>query len=170
MFVTLVPKFQTNRLPSSPEVWQGDEYSSITWNVCTNLRGYTASDTGRRVMFVLDSSWNVMANGDAREGKWRGKLANGVGSQYSSHYLGTWCIQHYYCWCAHLDCQQSTELTSPAVLNGLVRFARKTKSGFCTCAIIFELASTTYFGHVQDAIGIFQTEGWEGGKQVRKCI
>jgi hypothetical protein len=27
------------------------------------------------------------------EVKW--KLANGVGSQYSSHYLGTWCIQHY---------------------------------------------------------------------------
>ena len=26
----------------------------------------------------------------------KGKLANGVGSQYSSHYLGTWCIQHYY--------------------------------------------------------------------------
>jgi hypothetical protein len=25
-----------------------------------------------------------------------GKLANGVGSQYSSHYLGTWFIQHYY--------------------------------------------------------------------------
>jgi hypothetical protein len=84
------------------------------------------------------SSWNVMALGDAREGKWRGnwrmewvtstlhttsehgvssittvqlkcdgtwwrtggevegKLANGVGSEYSSHYLGTWCIQHYY--------------------------------------------------------------------------
>jgi len=29
-----------------------------------------------------------------REVKW--KLANGVGSQYPSHYLGTWCIQHYY--------------------------------------------------------------------------
>jgi len=24
------------------------------------------------------------------------KLANGVSSQYSSHYLGTWCFQHYY--------------------------------------------------------------------------
>jgi len=35
---------------------------------------------------------NVMAHGDAREGK----LANAVGSQYPSHYLGTWCIQHYY--------------------------------------------------------------------------
>ena len=29
-------------------------------------------------------------------GKVKGKLANGVGSQYPSHYLGTWCIQHYY--------------------------------------------------------------------------
>jgi hypothetical protein len=55
------------------------------------------------------------------EVKWT--LANGVGSQYSSHYLGTWCIQHYYRWCAHLGCQQSTELTPPADLNGLVRFA-----------------------------------------------
>jgi len=34
-----------------------------------------------------------------------GKLANGVGSQYPSHYLGTWCIQHYYRWYAHLGCQ-----------------------------------------------------------------
>ena len=66
-----------------------------------------------RIAYWVDSSWNVMAHGDAREGKWRGKLANGVGSQYPSQYLGTWCIQHYYRWCAHLDCQQSTELTPP---------------------------------------------------------
>jgi len=55
----------------------------------------------------------------------KGKLANGVGSQYSSHYLGTWCIQHYYRRCAHLGCQQSAELTPPADLNGLVRFAER---------------------------------------------
>jgi len=24
----------------------------------------------------------------------KGKLVNGMGSQYSSHYFGTWCIQH----------------------------------------------------------------------------
>ena len=95
----------------------------------------------------VDSSWNVMAHGDAREGKWRGNWRmefvactlhtasehgvssintadahtsaassrlnwrpppadlNAVGSQYPSHYLGTWCIQHYYRWCAHLGCQ-----------------------------------------------------------------
>jgi hypothetical protein len=41
-------------------------------------------------------------------GEVKGKLANGVGGQYSSHYLGTWCIQHYYHyyrWCAQLGCQ-----------------------------------------------------------------
>ena len=38
-------------------------------------------------------------------GEVKGKLANGVGSQYASHYLGTWFIEHYYRWCAHLGCQ-----------------------------------------------------------------
>ena len=37
------------------------------------------------IVTLVESSWNVMAHGDAREGK----LANGVSSQYSSHYLGT---------------------------------------------------------------------------------
>jgi hypothetical protein len=48
-------------------------------------------------------------------GEVKEKLANGVGSQYSSHFLGTWCIQHYYRWCAHFGCQQSTELTHPPI-------------------------------------------------------
>ena len=38
--------------------------------------------------------------------------------------------------------QQSTELTpSPADLNGLVRFARNTRSGFCACVVIFKWTS-----------------------------
>ena len=44
--------------------------------------------------------------------------------------------------------QQSTELTQPrfpADLNVLLRFARKTKSGFCACAITFQLASTDMY-------------------------
>ena len=48
-------------------------------------------------------------------GEVKGKLANGVGSQYPSHYLGTWCIQHYYRFCAQLGCQYSTELTPPLI-------------------------------------------------------
>jgi len=38
-------------------------------------------------------------------GEVKGKLANGLDSQYSSHYLRTWFIQHYYRWSAHLGCQ-----------------------------------------------------------------
>ena len=46
---------------------------------------------------------------------------------------------------AHLGWKQLTELTPPlADLNGLVRFARKTKSGFCARAITFQLVSTPY--------------------------
>jgi len=60
-------------------------------------------------------------------GEVKGKLANGVGSQYSLHYLGTWCIQHYYRWCSHLDSSVSP----------------KTKSGFWECAITFQTQSTS---------------------------
>jgi len=67
------------------------------------------------VCLVLESGWNVMARGDAREGKWRGKLANGVGSQYPTHYLGTWYIQ--------LPVVDWTG--APADLNGLVCFAER---------------------------------------------
>ena len=75
----------------------------------------------------------MMAHGDAREGEWRRKLANAVGSQYPSHYLGTRCIQHYYRWWRTPRLASSRLNWRPAHradLNGLVRFARKTKSGF----------------------------------------
>jgi hypothetical protein len=42
-----------------------------------------------RVQLKRDGTWWRM------EGEVKGKLANGVGSQYPSHHLGTWCIQHY---------------------------------------------------------------------------
>ena len=74
----------------------------------------------------VDSIWNVMAHGDAREGKVKGKLANGVGSQYSSNYLGTWCIQHYYRWCRTPRLLPVVDWTdAPADLNGLIRCAER---------------------------------------------
>jgi len=75
-------------------------------------------------------------------GEVKGKLANALGSQYPSHYLGTWCIQHYYRWYAHLGCQQSTELTPPGRFKWTRPFRWKTKSGFCACAITFQKQST----------------------------
>ena len=57
------------------------------------------SSSYRRVQLKCDGTWWRTG------GEVKGKLANGVGSQYSSHYPGTWCIQHCYRWCAHLGCQ-----------------------------------------------------------------
>jgi len=77
-------------------------------------------------------------------GEVKGNLENGMGIQYSLHYLGTWCIQHYYLWwrTPRLTVVDWTD-ASPADLNGLVRFARKAKSGFCACAITFQTQSKT---------------------------
>jgi hypothetical protein len=58
-------------------------------------------------------------------GEMKGELANGVGNQYSSHYLGTWCIQHYYRWCAHTRLPVVDWTDAPCRLNGLVRFAER---------------------------------------------
>jgi len=44
----------------------------------------------RKVQLKCDGTRSRMG------GEVKGKLTNVVGSQYPSHYLGTWCIQHYY--------------------------------------------------------------------------
>jgi hypothetical protein len=75
-------------------------------------------------------------------GALKGKLANGVGSQYSSHYLTTWCIQHYYRWCAHLGCSSRLNWR-PRRFKWTHPFRRKTKSGFCACAITFQTQCTS---------------------------
>ena len=56
-------------------------------------------------------------------GEVKGKLANGVGSQYPLLYLGTWCIQHYYRWWHTSATSSRLNWRPPPDLNGLVRFA-----------------------------------------------
>ena len=65
-----------------------------------------------------------------------------MGSQYPSHYLGTWYIQHYYRWCAHTSAASSRLNWRPCWFKWTRPFRRKTKSGFCACAITFQTQST----------------------------
>ena len=97
------------------------EYS-LTQICCNKARGIYVED-----IETAQSSWNVMAHGDAGEGKWREKLANGMGSQYPSHYLETRCIQNYYRWCrtVRLPAVDWSYAPHRADLNGLVRFCAK---------------------------------------------
>jgi len=68
----------------------------------TILRQAVLTQDGRR-NYILYLKRNVdrvqlKCDGTRRRmgGEVKGKLANGLGSQYSSHCLVTWCIQHYY--------------------------------------------------------------------------
>jgi hypothetical protein len=72
-----------------------------------------------------------------RAGEVKGKLTNVVGSQYSSHYLGTWSIQHYYAE-AHTSSSSSRLNWSPRRFKWTRPFRREAKSGFCACAITFQ--------------------------------
>jgi len=91
---------------------------------------------------AVDSSWNVMAHGDAREGKWRGNWRmEWVAS--TLHPTSEHCVSSITTADAHTSAASSRlNWRPPADLNGLVRCAQKNKSGFCVCAITFQLAST----------------------------
>ena len=65
--------------------------------------------------------WHTVTDGRGREGK----LTNRVGSQYSSHYLGTWCIQHYYPLIRTPRLPAVDWTDAPADLNGLARFGQR---------------------------------------------
>ena len=116
---------QINPIQALSFYFLGVPFLILSFHLCLGLpsRLFTSGFTNKTPECIVGLKSDGTRWHTGREVK--GKLANGVGSQYSSHYLGTWCIQHYYRWCAHLGCQQSTELTPPADLNGLVRFGER---------------------------------------------
>jgi hypothetical protein len=92
--------------------------------------------------YLLESSWNVMAHGDARAGKWRGNWRmewvastfhttseNGVSSITTAD--------------AHTSAASSRLNWCPCRFKWTRPFRRKTKSGFCACAITFQTQSNT---------------------------
>ena len=96
--------------------------------------------TRRRKEQELESSWNVMAHGDARWGKWRG------------NWRMEWVASTLHTISEHVVSSITTAdaLTSAASsrLNWRPRrfkwtrpFRPKTKSGFCACAITFQTES-----------------------------
>jgi hypothetical protein len=86
---------------------------------------------------VVESSWNVMVHGDAREGKWRGNWRMEWGASTlplprNMLYPSLLPLIH-----THrlpvVDCPLRCKWTRP--------FRRKKKSGFCACAITFQTQS-----------------------------
>jgi hypothetical protein len=93
---------------------------------------------------VVDSSWNVMAHGDAREGKWRGNWR----MEWVASTLHT-SSEHGVSSITTADAQTSAASSRlnwrPRRLKWTRPFRRKKKSAFCVCAITFQLASTSWW-------------------------
>jgi hypothetical protein len=91
---------------------------------------------------LVDSSWNVMAHGDARKGKWRGNwwmewVASTLRTT-SDHGVSSITTAD-----AHTSASSSRLNWRPRRFKWTRPFRRKTKSVFCACAIAFQLASMT---------------------------
>ena len=89
----------------------------------------------------VESSWNVMAQGDAREEKWSGNWRmEWVTSNLhttSEHVVSIITTAD-----AHTSAASSQLNWRPSRFKWTRAFRRKTKSGFCACAITFQTLST----------------------------
>jgi hypothetical protein len=90
---------------------------------------------------VVQSSWNVMAHGDAREGKcrgnWRMEWVASTLHTTSEHGVSSITTAD-----AHTSAASSRLDWRPRRFKWTRPFRRKTKSGFCACAITFQTQST----------------------------
>jgi hypothetical protein len=98
---------------------------------------------------LLESSWNVMAHGDAREGKWRGNCPmEWVAS--TLHTTSERGVPSITTADVHTSPASSRLNWRPRRFKWTRPFRRKTKSGFCACLITFQTQSTA------DLIGVLQ--------------
>ena len=88
---------------------------------------------------LVESSWNVVAQGDAREGKWRGNWRmEWVAS--TLHTTSEHGVSSITTADAHTSAASSRLNWRSRRFKWTRPFRRKTESGFCTCAITFQLA------------------------------
>ena len=91
---------------------------------------------------AVDSSWNVMAHGDAREGKWRGNWRM-VWVASTLHTTSEHGVSSITTTDAHTSAASNRLNLHPRRFKCTRPFRRKTKTGFYACAITFQLAPTT---------------------------
>ena len=139
--------------------WQMLTATDSYWQILTDTDRYwqllTATVTKLlqgmvRIWHAVESSWNVMAHGDAREGKWRGNwpMAWVASTLHTTSKHGVSSITTAD---AHTSAASSRLNWRPRRFKWTRPFRRKTKCGFCACAITFQLVSIVYH-HVSNAV------------------
>jgi hypothetical protein len=131
------------------------KYHNLSWEVCLEIicllwkpkvhyhftRTLSSLGQTNPAHIVLESSWNVMAHGDAREGKWKGNwrmewVASPLHTT-SEHGVSSITTAD-----AHISAASSRLNWRPRRFKWTRPFRRKMKSGFCACAITFQTQST----------------------------
>ena len=134
--------YQTSRRPFLPLALFDQGYVDLN-HLIAQLQLLVLAKRKRAlsVKFFVESSWNVMAHGDAREGKWRGNWR----MEWVSSTLHT-TSEHGVSSITNGDAHTSA---ASSRLNWPLRrfkwtrtFRRKTKSGFSACAITFQTQSS----------------------------
>jgi len=99
-------------------------------------------NTASLYYYVIDSSWNVIAHGDARHGKWSGnwRMQWVASTLHTTSELGVSSITTAD---AHKSAANSLLNWRPCRFKWTRPFHRKTKSVFCACEITFQTQSTT---------------------------
>ena len=118
--------------------------NDVTQNRALCPRQCTFAFWGWSSRYAVESSWNVMAHGDEREGKWRGNWR----MEWVSSTLHTTSEHGVYPallpLTPRLPVVDWTDAAPPPRRFKWTRpFRRKTKSGFCACAITFQTQSTS---------------------------
>ena len=94
------------------------------------------------IITLIESSRNVMAHDDAREGKWRGnwrmEWVTSTLHTTSEHGVSSITTAD-----AYTSAASSRRNWRPCRFKWTRPFRRKTKSGFCACAITFQTQSTS---------------------------
>ena len=93
---------------------------------------------------LVDSSWNVMTHGDAREGKWRRNWRMGWVAS-TLHCTSEHGVSSITTADGHTSAASSRLNWRPRRFKWTRPFRRKTKSGFCACAITFQTQSTSWW-------------------------
>jgi hypothetical protein len=102
---------------------------------------HTHTHTHHHSITIVDSGWNVMAHGDARERKWRGNWRmEWVAS--TLHATSEHGVSSIITADVHTSAASSRLNWRPRRFKWTFPFRRKTKSGFCACAIIFQMQCT----------------------------
>jgi hypothetical protein len=114
--------------------------TSVTGRPCPGKR----PKRQRKEVKHVEYSWNVMAHGDAREGKWRGnwRMEWVASTHRGSHTTSEHGVSSFTNADAHASAARSRLNWRPRRFKWTRPFRRKTNSGFCACAITFQTQST----------------------------